>query len=176
MKGLAPDDAALELLSYILAGEKNSRLTQSLVYQSQLASSVRSYQDGKRLAGDFWIVAMAKPDQALPPLQELIERELMRIAAEAPAARELDQAKNAIEADYLRNLETVNAKADALNSFYVRTGQADGFQAQLDRYRAVTPADIQRVAAQYLRAPRVTLSVVPKGRTDLAAEAGKVTP
>jgi zinc protease len=176
VKGLAPDDAALELLSYLLAGEKNSRLTQALVYQSQLASSVRSFQDGKRLAGDFWIIATAKPDQALPALQDLIERELIRIAAEGPAARELDQAKNAIEADYLRNLETVNGKADALNSFYVRTGQADGFQAQLDRYRAVTPSDIQRVASQYLRAPRVTLSVVPKGRTDLAAEAGKVTP
>jgi zinc protease len=176
VKDLAPDDAALELLSYILAGEKNSRLTQSLVYESQLASSVRAFQDGKRLAGDFWIIAMAKPDQALPVLQELIERELVRVAAEGPTARELDQAKNAIEADYLRRLEAVSAKADALNSFYVRTGQADGFQAQLDRYRAVTAADVQRVAAQYLRAPRVTLSVVPKGRTDLAAEAGKVTP
>ena len=176
VKGLARDDAALELLAYVLTGEKNSRLTQSLVYDSQLASEVQSYQDGKRLAGDFWIVAMAKPDQALPALQTLIERELTRVASAGPSTRELDQAKNSVEASYLRRLERVNGKADALNSFYVQTGQPDGFQAQLDRYRAVTGADIQRVAKRYLQAPRVILSVVPQGRADLAAQEVKVTP
>jgi zinc protease len=173
---LAPDDAALDLLAYVLAGEKNSRLTQSLVYDSQIAANVDAYQDGKRVAGDFWVVATAKPDQALPSLQDLIEKELIRIAAEGPSPRELDQAKNAFEARYLRRLETVRAKADALNSFFVRTGKADGFQADLDRYRAVSAQDVQRVAQQYLRAPRVTLSVVPKGRTELAAKKVEVTP
>jgi zinc protease len=176
VRNLAPDDAPLDLLSYILAGEKNSRLTQSLVYDSQVASDVEAYQDGKRVAGDFTIIATAKPDRALPPMQDLIERELIRIATEGPTPHELDQAKNAFEAAYLRRLETVRGKADALNSFYVRTGQPDGFQADLNRYRAVTAADIQRVANQYLRAPRVTLSVVPEGRTDLAAKKVEVTP
>ena len=176
VKGLAPDDASLDLLAYILAGEKNSRLTQALVYDTQLASDVEADQDGKRLSGDFTVVATAKPDQPLPPLQNVIERELSRIAAEGPTERELDQAKNAIEASYLRRLERVSSKADALNSFYVRTGVADGFQAQIDRYRAVAPADVQRVAKQYLRAHRVILSVVPKGRTNLAAKPVEVTP
>jgi zinc protease len=176
VKGLAPDDAPLDILAYILAGEKNSRLTQALVYQTQLASDVDSDQDGKRIAGDFTIIATAKPDQALPPLQDVIERELNRIAAEGPTQRELDQAKNAFEASYLRRLERVGTKADELNSFYVRTGVPDGFQAQIDRYRAVALADVQRVAKQYLRAPRVILSVVPKGRTNLAAKPVEVTP
>ncbi len=176
VQNLAPDDAALDLLGYVLAGEKNSRLTQSLVYESQVASDVQAYQDGKRVAGDFTVIATAKPDRALPPLQDLIERELMRLAAEGPTPRELDQAKNAFEASYLRRLETVRGKADALNSFYVRTGQPDGFQTDLNRYHAVTALDIQRVAKQYLQAPRVTLSVVPKGRTDLAAKKVEVTP
>jgi zinc protease len=176
VKDLAPDDASLDILAYVMAGEKNSRLTQALVYESQLASDVDAYQDGKRIAGDFTIVTTAKPDQPLPPLQDVIERELNRIAAEGPTERELDQAKNAIEAGYLRRLERVNSKADALNSFYVRTGVADGFQAQIDRYRAVTPADVQRVAKQYLRAARVIVSVVPKGRTSLAAKPVEVTP
>jgi zinc protease len=169
VKGYAPDDAALELLGYILAGEKNSRLTQALVYDSQLASTVWSYQDGKRLAGDFWVVATAKPDQPLSALQPIIQRELTRLAAEGPTARELEQAQNATEASFLRQLETVNEKADELNGYYVRTGQPDGFAARLASYRAVTSADIQRAAHHYLGAPRVTLSVVPTGRTDLAA-------
>jgi zinc protease len=176
VKGFTPDDPALELLAYLLAGEKNSRLTHALVYDRQIASDVYAYQDGKRIAGDFWVVATAKPAQALPDLQRIIEAELKRIAVDGPTAREVDQARNATEASFLRRLETVNEKADALNGYYVRLGQPDMFEDHLRRYRAVTAQDIQRVARQYLQAPRVVLSVVPQGHADLAAKMEEVTP
>ncbi len=176
VRDLAPDDAALQLLGYLLTGEKNSRLTQALVYQDQLASRVFSYQDGKRVGGDFWIVATARPEKPLTELQPVIAHELARLAAEGPTARELEQAKNAGEASFLRRLETVNGKADMLNSYFVRTGQPDGFAADLARYRAVTAADIQRVARQYLGAPHVTFSVVPQGKPELAAQPQEVLP
>jgi zinc protease len=176
VKAFAPDDPALGMLADILAGARSSRLTQALVYGSEVAADVDATQDGKRLGGDFWITATAKPGHALPELQKVIETELERIASTGPSERELEQAKNSFEARMLRGLERVNATADALNSFYVRTGNPDGFQAQLDRYRAVTAGDIERVARTYLRAPRVTLSVVPKGRRDLAAGPVEVMP
>jgi zinc protease len=176
VKGFTPDDPALELLAYLLAGEKNSRLTQALVYDRQVASSVFSFQDGKRVAGDFWVVATAKPEQPLPELQRIIETELKRIAAEGPTAREVEQARNATEAGFLRRVETVNEKADALNGYYVRLGRPDMFEQHLQRYRAVTAQDIQRVARQYLQAPRVVLSVVPQGRPELGAKIEEVTP
>ncbi len=174
--GLTPDDAPLELLAYLLAGEKNSRLTEALVHNDQTASSVWAYQDGKRIGGDFWVVATAKPEQALTVLQPTIDRELRRLAAEGPTARELEQAVNALEASFLRRIETVNGKADMLNGYFVRTGHADGFAADLARYRAVTAADIQRVATRYLTLPRVTLSVVPQGKPELAAKPVEGTP
>jgi zinc protease len=176
VKEFTPDDPALELLAYLLAGEKNSRLTHALVYDKQIASNVFSYQDGKRVAGDFWVVATARPEQALPDLQRIIEAELKRFAAEGPTARELEQAKNATEANSLRRLERVNAKANSLNSYYVRLGKPDMFEELLQRYRAVTAADLQRVARQYLRAPRVVLSVVPMGHPELGAKIEEVTP
>ena len=174
--GLTPDDAPLELLAYLLAGEKNSRLTEALVHDDQTASSVWAYQDGKRVGGDFWVVATAKPEQALTGLQPTIDRELRRLAAEGPTARELEQAINALEASFLRRIETVNGKADMLNGYFVRTGHADGFAADLARYRAITAADIQRVATRYLTQPRVTLSVVPQGKPELAATPVEGTP
>lgn len=176
VRGYTPDDPALELLAYLLAGEKNSRLTEALVYNSQIASDVRAFQDGKRVAGDFWVIATAKPAQPLPDLQRIIEKELKRIATDGPTAREVEQARNATEASFLRRIETVNEKADALNSYYVRLGQPDSFEADLARYRAVTAQDIQRVARQYLQAPRVVLSVVPRGHPELGAKIEEVTP
>ena len=60
-------------------------------------------------------------------------------------------------------------KADQLNFYNYFVGTPDYFHRDLDRYRAVTPAAVQRVARQYLTdAHRVVLSVVPLGRPELA--------
>lgn len=174
-KGWQPDDAALTMAAYVLTGAKNSRLTQQMIYDRQIASQVFAYQDGKRLDGDFTIVATARPGESLPALQRVIDTELTRLAAEGPTARELEQAKNSFEAGFLSGLERVGSKADQLNAYYYQIGTPDGFQRDLDRYRAVTAADVQRAVKQYLTGPRVILSVVPQGKRELAAE-GRVTP
>jgi len=175
IKNWTPDDAALSMLAYVLTGAKNSRLTQKMVYDLQTASGVVAFQDGKRLGGDFWVVATARPDKTLPELQRTIDAELARLAAEGPTERELEQAKNSFESGFLSSLERVGGKADQLNGYYYQTGNPDSFQRDLDRYRAVTPADVQRVAKQYLAGPRVILSIVPQGKREMAAEP-RVTP
>ena len=93
-----------------------------------------------------------------------------------PRAFRMYMAALGLEASFLRRIETVNGKADMLNGYFVRTGHADGFAADLARYRAITAADIQRVATRYLTQPRVTLSVVPQGKPELAATPVKGTP
>jgi len=173
---LATDEPALDLLASILTGAKNGRLTQALVYHAAVASDVQAFQDGRRLSGDFAIDATARPGTPLTALQPLIEQEIRKLADTPPTDRELDQAKNAIEGRFLRRLELVSRKADLLNRYYSLTGQPDYFSTHLARYRAVTPADIQRVARQYLLQPRVTLSVVPEGHPELAAKAAEVRP
>jgi zinc protease len=56
-----------------------------------------------------------------------------------------------------------------LNAYNVFVGDPGFFERDLDRYRRVTASAMQRVARNYL-APerRVLLSVVPRGRRDLA--------
>ncbi len=164
------DDAALDIASYVLAGSRTSRLTQALVYGGELATNVNAYQDGKRLDGDFSVIATARPGKGLDTLRVVIDAELARLAADGPTAREMDEARNAIEASFLRSIEQVMGKADRLNAYYYQTGNPDSFQADLDRYKAVTAADVQRVVRQYLRTARVMASVVPQGKLDLAAK------
>jgi zinc protease len=163
------DDAALDIAAYILAGARNARLTQALVFQGELATSANAFNSSKRLDGDFQVIATARPGVALDTLTRIIDAELRRLAAQPPTARELEQAQNAIEASFLNGLEFVDAKADRLNAYYYATGTPDFFQQDLDRYRRVTAADVSRVVRQHLLTGRVTLSVVPQGRTNLAA-------
>jgi zinc protease len=169
VKGWHADDAALDIAASILAGSRTSRLTQALVYNGEIATNVFARQDGKRLDGDFSIVATARPGKALDTLRNVVDAEVRKLAQEGPTARELQQAKNSIEASFLRSIESVAGKSDQLNNYYYQTGQPDSFQKDLDRYRNVSAADVQRVIKQYLQANRVTISVVPQGKTDLAA-------
>jgi zinc protease len=174
VKAFHADDAALDLTAYLLTGARNARLTNSLVYQQELATGVVAFNDSKKLDGDFGLFATARPGKHLNDLRASIEQELTRLASEGPTARELEQAKNAFEAGFLNRLESVNAKAEQLNYYHYYTGRPDGFQADLDRYRAVSADDVKRVVGTYLRGPRVMLSIVPQGRKDLAATRGTV--
>jgi zinc protease len=164
------DAAPLDILSYLLSGARNSRLTNTLVYQREIASSVTAFSDVKRLDGDYSIVATARPGQGLDSLKVAVDREILRLATDGPTARELEQAKNARESSFLNGLEFVSAKADQLNAYAYFNGTPDYFQKDLDALRAVTADDIKRVINTYLRGPRVMLSIVPMGKPELAAK------
>lgn len=170
------DDAALQVAAQILTGSKNSRLTKRLEYDDQSATRVFAFADHKRMAGDFQVIATAKPGVALPVLQQAIDEELRRLAAEGPTEREMEQARNVIESEFLSSVQTVFGKADQLNEYYFETGDPDAFQRDLDRLKAVTADDVRRAVAEYLVGPRAIVSVVPEGRPELAATNREVTP
>jgi zinc protease len=125
-----------------------------------------------RLDGDFSVIATARRGLGLDTLRTVVDAEMKRLANDGPTAHELQQAKNSTEAQFLRRIETVRGTADQLNRYFYITGKPDSFQADLDRYRAVTAADVQRVLKKYLQTNRVMISVVPMGKPELAAKKG----
>ncbi|MFI5206518.1 MAG: M16 family metallopeptidase [Gemmatimonadales bacterium] len=173
VKAFASDDAALDVLTDILASGRSSRLYQRLVYQMQIATQVTAYEDSKRVDGDLRIFATARPGHDLNELERVINEEVGRIAADGPTDREVERVRNQNEAQFLSRMETVLGKADQLNYYNYFMGTPDYFQQDLGRYRRVAAADVQRVARQYLADQhRVVLSVVPQGKTNLAATEG----
>jgi zinc protease len=176
-KAFAPDDAALSAAAQVLAGGKASRLYQRLVYELQIASNVYAYQDGSRLDGEFRVVATARPGHGLDELQQVIVEEVARLAQSGPTARELERVVNGVESQALDGMQQVGGFggiADQLNSYEYLAGTPDYFEQDLDRYRRLTIADVQRVTKQYLAEPhKVVLSVVPQGKTELAVSEGR---
>ncbi len=58
-----------------------------------------------------------------------------------------------------------------MNFYNYVVGTPDYFQKDLDRYRKVTPAAVQRAVQTYLPdAHRVVLSVVPQGKPELGVK------
>jgi zinc protease len=171
-----PDDAALRVAAYVLSGAKSSRLDRRLLYDEPLATSVSAYQYGRRFGGEFTIVASGRPGQSLTDIQRAADAEVRRLAADGPTERELETARNAIEARFLDAVERLDYKADQLNSYYYQLRTPDAFQRDLDRIRSVTAADVQRVVREYLLGPRAAISVVPEGKLELAAPMRSPTP
>jgi zinc protease len=170
-----PRSAAVDIAAYILGGGKTSRLVKALQFDRQLAASAFVRQDARRQGSTVYLAATARPGVTLAQLQDVVRAEIATLAADGPTDRELEQAKNGIEAAFLRNLETVEDKADRLNAYFYETGEPDGFAAELARYRAVTADDV-KAAMQLLLAPKAVLSIVPQGKRELAAPAAEVVP
>jgi zinc protease len=168
----APDDAALDVLAYVLAGDKNSRLYKRLVYEMQVAQDVNAFQNSNKLAGTFWVIITPKPEQTPARMAELLQEELEAVMSRGVTSEELLRAKNSIQANFLDGLASVHGKAVRLNLYNYFAGTPDYVRQDAARYQAVTAADVQRAANTYLRRHKVVLTVVPEGKTDLKVSAG----
>ncbi|HET6232125.1 MAG TPA: pitrilysin family protein [Longimicrobiaceae bacterium] len=164
------DEAALNALGQILTGGKSSRLYKRLVYDEQVAQNTNAFNDASMQSGDFWIQVRGKQTTHLDRMEAEVMEEIAKIAATPPSADELQRVVNGIQTSFVGNLETVLGKADQLNDYQYYAGDP-GFAARdLARYTALTPADIQRVAREYLTGKNhIVLSYVPQGHPELAA-------
>jgi len=92
--------------------------------------------------------------------------ELERLAKEPVTALELARARRQIAASRIFQHEDVHDLADAI-AMGAAVGQVDYAKNYMANTAAITAADVQRVARTYLGAPKVVLTVVPKGETKL---------
>src|ERR1019366_8476345 len=113
-----PDDAALDIAASVLAGSRTSRLTQALVYNQPVATTVRARQGSLHLDGDFSVVATARRGFGLDTLRTVVDAEIRKLANDGPSVRELQQAKNGVESQFLRRIETMRGTADQLNRYF----------------------------------------------------------
>jgi zinc protease len=106
-------------------------------------------------------------------IDSVVTRVIADVAARGVTARELERVKNGERASSIDGLASVLGKASQLSYYNYFAGTPDFLAQDLARFEALTPADVQRVAAQYLAGkPRAVLTVVPEGKTDLALTAG----
>jgi len=172
VKGFSADDAALDILAQVLAGDKNSRLYKKLVYELQIAQNVSAFQDGSRLDGKFQIDVTPKPGQQVADIDRIVRAEIGNLITGGVMPRELQRAQNVYKASFLNRLASVLGKAEVLNSYNYFVGNPDFVQQDAARYERVTAADVQRVAKTYLGRPKIILTVVPEGKKEMMLTAG----
>ncbi|HEU0166387.1 MAG TPA: pitrilysin family protein, partial [Chloroflexota bacterium] len=159
-----PDEAPLDVLMSVLAEGHSSRLYRSLVYDKQLARSVNAGYDASEIAGELRIDVTLAQAASLDDAERVLLSELERIKSEGPAQEEVQRAVNRLEAQHIHSLESIGGfrgRANLLNYFNVFAGDPARLNTDFDRYLGVRPADVQRVARQYLGSGRVRLLISP---------------
>lgn len=153
------DLPALELMGQILMTGESSRMNQRLVKEERAALQVFGGAGAGLGPGTVSVYAVPNQGVEVDRLESLIWEELERIRAEGVTERELRKAQNQTRASVIRNRQRVSSKAAMLQS-YRRRGDLSEINRAVDKYMAVTVADIQRVAEKYL---------VPENRTVVIA-------
>ncbi|MEZ5305999.1 MAG: pitrilysin family protein [Pyrinomonadaceae bacterium] len=167
-----PDEAPLDILASILTSGRGSRLQGKLVYEKQSVQSIFASNGSREIGGTFQITATARPDQNLDDIEKDIFAEIEAIKNNPPSAEEITRAVNGYESRFVFGIQTVLGKANQMNDNAIFTGRPDTFQEQLDKYKAVKPADVQRVAREYLNGNRLVMTFV-RGQNQGAPRGGR---
>jgi len=156
----APDAYALDLASNILAGGESSRLYQALVYKDQIAVESVGFGNFTEDPNLFWALAVMNPGHSATGGEKAVVAILNGLKEKPVDANELQKAKNQEISSFILGRDTDEEKAVAIESAAVIGKNPDLVNTELDRYLAVTPEDIQRVATEYFVPQRATVLIV----------------
>jgi len=159
-----PDIPAIELLNVILGQGESSRLNVGVVRRDRAALQAGMFAlTERRGPGVLVAFGIANQGVAVQALDSLIGAELDSVRRVGVTADELTRARNAFRADFIHERETTFGRAEALQHYNLFHGSVAEINSDLDRYLAVSAADVQRAAAKYLDpANSVVVVVRPK--------------
>jgi predicted Zn-dependent peptidase len=146
----APGDAELDLVAMVLGSGKASRLEKRLVHELKIAQHVSVDHDSAELVGEFSVEVDAKPGRSLDEIKKEIDEEIARVRKEGVSKEELDRARVKLEARAVMGLESNQGRASRLQSYNHYAGDPGFVEKDMRRYRAVTPEQMQKWAADKL--------------------------
>ena len=139
-----PDYYAFDILSDILSNGRSSRLNRRLVQEQKLFSGIDAYISGTRDAGLLHI--SGKPSAGV----SLERKELQELQQVAIEEQELEKVKNKFESTQIfGNINYLNVATNL--AWFELLGRAEDMEKEVDRYRAVTAGQLQRVAQYAFR-------------------------
>jgi zinc protease len=167
------DGDVLQFLAQMLSGPRTARLTKALVYDRQSAASVSAFNNSNENAGNFVVQITPRPGNSLSALEASADSVIARLKAEGPTAEEMEKTKAGLEFAFVSQLQQNLGKAEILADGAVFHGDPAYFKKQYEELKAVTSADVKRVANKYLTGGRAVLSIVPLGKPEMASNADK---
>jgi zinc protease len=156
-----PDRYAIQIMDTILGGGGfSSRIMERVRTEEGLAYSVASsFPTSSRDVSLFRVTVQTKNENVPRAVRAILE-EMRRMQNQLVSPAELDGAKEAIVNSFVFRFTSRFSVVTQLLMLEFDEYPPDYLDTLLDRYRAVTREDVQRVARQYLRPDATTVLVV----------------
>jgi predicted Zn-dependent peptidase len=159
---------AASVAGAILGMRKGSRLQRTLVRERHVAAEVNAFTFDLAKGSDLLILdVVARPEVSADRLEAEVNAEVDRLRDGGVTPAEVERAVALIETDFVAAMQTANERADQLSRFATYFGDPALVNRQVERYGAVTAADVDRFARERLgRDNRASLLYVPRGAGD----------
>lgn len=149
------DAAAVEVLAQILGGGATSRLYRSLVAEQGVAASAGAWYQSSAIDDTrFGIYATPRGEVTLDQMEKALDAELRRFGQTPPTDRELERAKTKLVADAVYDRDNQSSLARLYGATLAIGGTTEDVAAWPARIKAVTAADVVRLAGQVLHIGR----------------------
>ena len=159
--GVASDDIyVLDVLASILSEGESSRLHQALVYDRQIALNVSAFFRTRLDPTLFEFYVEMKPGRSAAEGEAALYAVIDSLVTNGPTEREVQKARNLLEAGFVRSLKTNNGVGEQLGYHEHVFGDYTAMFRTVDRYRAVTVADCKRVAQTWFVPIHRTVAVL----------------
>ena len=142
---------ALDLLSEILGGGTRSRFYQEIVVKTGIAAGAGAgYSGGAYDPSAFTIYGAPQGEHTLAEVEAAVDEQLERLIKDGITAKELDSAKMRYVRSLIFARDEQASMANIYGSKLANGGSVEDITEWPDRVRAVTPEQVQAVAAKYL--------------------------
>lgn len=154
------DSLSLEILSTILGEGKSSRLYRKLVNEKALVIDIETSHSPLSKEGFlFFIVASIKDKDKVEEVERIIREEIEKIKTELPSEKEIEKAKNQVEASFLFNQDSVFGQALILGRFEI-IGNWKMVENYKQEIMKISGKDLLDVAKKYLNEDNLTVGVL----------------
>jgi len=163
------DYYALGMLDVLLTGGPSSRFQLNLVkgkesliqYQAEIGWPFASSADYKD-PGDYAMFLLFKPNFTPQQIVDQAQDEIAKIQKDGVDPKELERARTLLRSDQITSLQSSLHRAQLLGRYEILDGKPELINTNLENFLAVTPAEIQSVAKNYLTPERRTvLQILP---------------
>ncbi len=139
------DYKVFDMLSDVLSNGKSTRLEQILVQELRLCTGIDAFITGTVDPGLFLISAKPATGVTTQQVEQAVWEQLERLKQEPVGTQEMEKVKNRYESEQIFNSLNYLNVANNL-AYFELLGDANDFNREVEKYRAVTPERLMEVA------------------------------
>jgi zinc protease len=144
-----PDTYPLSVAARILFTGQSSRLYQKMIYQDQSALHVGGDCFLLQDPGLFYCFTVMQPGHTAEEGRNTLFEEIEKLKNVPVEDKELQKAKNQLEAEFIFDLQSVDDKGFQIGYYQTLLGDYSKLFEEAEKFQQVTVEDVMRVAKEY---------------------------